>query len=106
MAEVGWEVIFLSAPIAGDALTLVPHPRIKAYAIRSRPSHVMSRVSYAFYAVAAARLALRFRPNIVYASDPLGAVPGLLAARLAGASLIYHEHDSPSPGMLHPVLAR
>jgi glycosyltransferase involved in cell wall biosynthesis len=106
MAEVGWEIIFLSAPIVGDALTLAPHPRIKIYAIRSRTSHVMNSISYAFYAVAAARLALRFRPDIVYASDPLGTVPGLLAARLAGAGLVYHEHDSPSHGMLHPVLAR
>src|SRR5262249_45219376 len=31
--------------------------------------------------------------------------PGLLAARLAGATLVYHEHDSPSPGVLHPVVA-
>jgi glycosyltransferase involved in cell wall biosynthesis len=106
LAESGWEVIFLSAPIADDALTLAPHPRIKTYAIRSRRSHVMNPVSYAFYTVAAARLALRFRPNIVYASDPLGALPGLLAARLAGAGLVYHEHDSPSAGRLHPVLAR
>ena len=66
----------------------------------------MSSVNYALYAAAAARLALRLRPNVVYASDPLGAGPGLLAARLAGAALVYHEHDSPSPGMLHPVLAR
>jgi glycosyltransferase involved in cell wall biosynthesis len=106
MAEVGWEVTFLSAPIASNALALAPHPRIKIYAIRTRTSHVMNSISYAFYAEAAARLALRLRPNIVYASDPLGAGPGLLAARLAGAGLVYHEHDSPSAGMLHPVLAR
>ena len=62
----------------------------------ARPSHVMSKVDYAVYAAAAARLALRLRPNVVYASDPLGAGPGLLAARLAGAALVYHEHDSPS----------
>ena len=66
----------------------------------------MSKVNYALYAAAAARLALRLRPDVVYASDPLGAGPGLLAARLAGAALVYHEHDSPSPGMLHPMLAR
>src|SRR5262249_48142381 len=53
-----------------------------------------------------ARLAVRLRPDIVYASDLLGAGPGLLAARLAGARLIYHEHDSPQPGMLHPILGR
>ena len=106
MAEAGWEVTFLSAPIDGDELALNPHPRIKIHAVRSRPSHVMGKVDYAVYAAAAARLALRLRPNVVYASDPLGAGPGLLAARLAGAALVYHEHDSPSAGALHPILAR
>ncbi len=102
MAEAGWEVTFLSAPIDGDELALNPHPRIKIHAVRTRPSHVMGKVDYAVYAAATARLALRLRPSVVYASDPLGAGPGLLAARLAGAALVYHEHDSPS--RLHPVL--
>ena len=31
---------------------------------------------------------------------------GFLAARLAGANLVYHEHDSPAPGALQPWLAR
>jgi glycosyltransferase involved in cell wall biosynthesis len=102
MAEGGWEVTFLSAPIDGDELALNPHPRIKIHAVRTRPSHVMGKVEYAVYAAAAVRLAVRLRPDVVYASDPLGAGPGLLAARLAGAALVYHEHDSPS--RLHPVL--
>ena len=106
MAEAGWEVTFLSAPIDGDELALNSHPRIKIHAIQSRPSHVMGKFSYALYATAAARLALRLRPNVVYASDSLGAGPGLLAAQLAGAVLIYHEHDSPVSGKLHPVVAR
>jgi glycosyltransferase involved in cell wall biosynthesis len=104
MAEAGWEVTFLSAPIDGNQLVLPSHPRIKIHAVRTRPSHVMSKVSYALYAAAAARLALRLRPDVVYASDALGAAPGLLAARLAGAALVYHEHDSPC--RLHPVLER
>jgi glycosyltransferase involved in cell wall biosynthesis len=106
MAEAGWDVTFLSAPIRGNELALDPHPRIKIHAVRARPSHVMSKSSYAMYAAAAARLALRFLPDVVYASDPLGAGPGLLAARLAGAALVYHEHDSPPPGALHHALAR
>ena len=106
MAEAGWEVTFLSAPIDGDELALNPHPRIKIHAVRTRPSHVMGKVDYTMYAAAAAQLALRLRPNVVYASDPLGAGPGFLAARLAGATLVYHEHDSPSAGALHPILAR
>jgi glycosyltransferase involved in cell wall biosynthesis len=106
MAEAGWEVTFLSAPIAGNTLSLAPHPRIKIHAVRTRPSHVMSNVGYALYATTAARLSLQLRPDVVYASDPLGAGPGLLAARLAGAALVYHEHDSPQPGMLRPILGR
>ena len=104
MAEAGWEVTFLSAPVDGNELALEPHAHIKIHAVRTRPSHVMSALSYTLYATAAARLALRLRPDVVYASDPLGAGPGLLAARLANAVLVYHEHDSPS--RLHPILAR
>ncbi len=106
MAEAGWEVTFLSAPIAGDTLALPSHQHVTLHAMGARPSHVMSKRDYAAYAAAAARLALRLRPDVVYASDPLGAGPGLLAARLAGARLVYHEHDSPQPGTLNPVVAR
>jgi glycosyltransferase involved in cell wall biosynthesis len=106
MAEAGWEVTFLSAPFEGNQLGLPRHPRIAVRAIPLRPSHVMAKPAYAGYAAAAARLALRLQPEIVYASDPLGAGPGLLAARLARARLVYHEHDSPAPASLHPALAR
>jgi glycosyltransferase involved in cell wall biosynthesis len=82
------------------------HPRVTVRAIRVRSSHAISKLTYALYVTAIARLAVQLRPDVVYASDPLGAGPGLLAARLARATLVYHEHDSPSPGMLHPVLAR
>ena len=105
MAEAGWEVTFLSAPVTGNRLDMPSHPRVTVRAVRDRPSHVISKLNYALYATAAARLALRLRPDVVYASDPLGAGPGLLAARLAGATLVYHEHDSPRPGALHPGTA-
>lgn len=106
MAEAGWDVTFLSAPIAGESLVLSAHPRIAVRAIPARPSHVMSKANYLRYTAAAAGLALRLRPDVVYASDPLGAGPGLLAARLARAQLVYHEHDSPAPNALRPWLAR
>ena len=106
MAEAGWDVTFLSAPIEGTRLELPRHPRIGVRAVPARPSHVMGKAAYARYAATAAVLALRLRPDAVYASDPLGAGPGLLAARLARARLVYHEHDSPPPGSLRPSLAR
>jgi glycosyltransferase involved in cell wall biosynthesis len=106
MADAGWEVTFLSAPFAGDRLAMPPHPRVKVHSFRARPSHVMSSVDYSLYAATVARLALRLQPDVVYASDPLGAGPGLLAARLARATLVYHEHDSSQPEKLRPILAR
>jgi glycosyltransferase involved in cell wall biosynthesis len=106
MAEAGWEATFLSAPIAGRLLELPRHPRIAQQALPARPSFVMDKAAYARYAAAAARLALRFQPDVVYASDPLGAGPGLLAAWLARARLVYHEHDSPAQGSLRFSLAR
>jgi glycosyltransferase involved in cell wall biosynthesis len=106
MAEAGWEVTFLSAPIADQRLALASHPNVKVQAIRTRPSHVMRRIDYALYTASSVGLALRLRPDVVYASDPLGAGPGLLAANLAGATLVYHEHDSPRPGALNPIVAR
>ncbi len=106
MAEAGWNVTFLSAPFDGCLLELSHHPRIARQAISARPSCVMGKMPYARYAAAAARLALQLRPEIVYASDPLGTGPGLLAARLARARLVYREHDSPAPGSLRPALAR
>lgn len=106
LAEAGWEVTFLSAPIDGNGLELPHHPRIALQAIPSRPSHVMGKAAYARYAASAVRLALRLRPDVVYASDPLGAGPGLVAARLARARLVYHEHDGPAAGSLRPSLGR
>jgi glycosyltransferase involved in cell wall biosynthesis len=106
MAEAGWEVTFLSAPIADQPLALASHPNVKVQAIRTRPSHVMRRIDYALYTASSVGLALRLRPHVVYASDPLGAGPGLLAANLAGAMFVYHEHDSPRPGALNPIVAR
>jgi glycosyltransferase involved in cell wall biosynthesis len=106
LAEAGWNVTFLSAPVVGMPLMLNPHPRIAVHAIPARPSHVMGKAAYARYIASAAAFAIRIRPHVVYASDPLGAAPGLLAARLSGAHLVYHEHDSPAPGVLQPWLAR
>jgi glycosyltransferase involved in cell wall biosynthesis len=45
--------------------------------------------------VAAAIWTARFRPNWIYASDPLSC-PIALVLRLLGWRVIYHEHDSPS----------
>lgn len=106
MAEAGWRVCVLSSPIAGSGLGFRGQPGIDLRLTSPRPSHAMTKRAYAVYAATAARLAVERRPEIIYASDPLGAGSGLLAARLSGALLVYHEHDTPAPGTLHRWLAR
>lgn len=107
MAEHGHRVRFLSTPIRGRALRIPPREGIEVHSLRERPSHVMDRSSYLRYAVGAMGEAARWRPHVVYASDPMGALPGLLAARLAQSRLVYHEHDSPeTERRLHPLVRR
>lgn len=100
MAEAGWGVRFLSAPRDGNKLILPRHERIEISAIRSRPSFVMRKIDYLAYLQESARLALIWKPDVVYASDPIAAMPGLIASRISRARMIYHEHDSPAPESL------
>jgi glycosyltransferase involved in cell wall biosynthesis len=105
LADRGWRATLLAAPIAGLTTRVPAHPGVTVRAIGMRPSHVLRPPDYLRYHLAAARLALRERPAVVYASDPLAASPALLAARLSGARIVYHEHDSPAPGGLRPFIA-
>ena len=105
MALAGWEVMILNAPIAGHNLRVPPHPRISMHDIAERSSHVLRPRNLLRYVASAARTATTFRPDVVYASDPFAAGPALIAAKLAGATLVYHEHDTPNPGSLNPRIA-
>lgn len=106
MAEAGWDVIVLASPFDGSRLRMPTHPSISVKQIPQRPSYVVRKSDFLRYMTSASALALSWKPDVVYASDPLGAAPGLMAARLAGARLVYHEHDSPnSQSDLNMVLA-
>jgi len=105
MVDAGWRVTFLAAPIAGKSLSVTQAPGITVIDVPTRPSHVMSKQAYFDYCRKAIALARQLKPNVVYASDATGALPGLLAAKFSGARLVYHEHDSPSAESdLHPVV--
>lgn len=106
MAAAGWQVLVLNAPIKGHDLAFPRDGRVALKHMRARPSHIMRKRDYARYLFAASRLAASFRPDVVYASDPLGALPGLVASRISRAGLVYHEHDSPNPGALDPKVMR
>ena len=105
MSAAGWQVLVLNAPIAGHDVPF-PDCGVVLKNMPARPSHILRKRHYARYLLTTARLAASFRPNIVYASDPLGALPGLVAAKISQAKLVYHEHDSPNPGALDSRIMR
>lgn len=105
-ADRGWDVTTLTAPVAGFDIVQPIDPRIRVRSIRARKSHRLRADDYGRYLLSSAVLALRKRPDVIYASDMASAGPGLLAQRLSGAKLVYHEHDNPSPGRAHSYLQR
>jgi len=105
-AEAGWKVTFLSLPIKGSSLIVAAHPQIEVLSMPARSTHVVSIINYLRYCARAAIVGLCRRPDVIYASDPLGAAPGLLASTIAFSSLVYHEHDSPNTGSMRFPFAR
>lgn len=106
MAASGWHVLVLNAPISGHAIAFPRDCGVVLKNMPARRSHIMRKRDYMRYLLAAARLAASFRPNVVYASDPPGALPGLVASRISRAKLVYHEHDCPNPGTLNRRIAQ
>lgn len=107
LAEAGYAPVYLSSPHAENRLTMPSIPGMALEEMPPRPSYIMGKLAYARYVARAILLARSLRPTAIYASDPLGALPGLLAARASGAVLIYHEHDSPTKaGDLNLVVRR
>jgi glycosyltransferase involved in cell wall biosynthesis len=104
LAERGWQVTVFTAPVAERPFAFPVHACINVKRFRERPSHAMSKTTYLQYCIEAAWLAFRLQPNVIYASDPLGAGPGLLAAKILGARLVYHEHDSPELSRLQRLV--
>ena len=94
-AEAGWSVTILASPSFDKTLSFPKHKNIDMVSIGVRPDYIVTKRSYADYCLKSILLSRRLRPAVVYASDPIGALPGLLAAWAGKSHLVYHEHDSP-----------
>ena len=101
------QVTVLSSPSRVVAVLVAPEKRnVRHVATPIRPSAAIRPVDFAIFWLFALYLALVLRPRTIYASDPLASGPALWAARLCGAEVIYHEHDTPRAGRLAPIVAR
>jgi glycosyltransferase involved in cell wall biosynthesis len=98
LAAQGWDVRFLGTGAYGaDALCFPEHPAILVQRLPTFSLRIVQRLAYASYLAWALAVCLTWRPRWIYASEPVVALPALLARRLVRCHVAYHEHDSPSP---------
>jgi glycosyltransferase involved in cell wall biosynthesis len=99
LAARNWEVLFLGITIPGeDDMHVEPHPRIAVRQLATGGSGWSRRLHYLTYTLWITAWALRWRPEWIYASDPIACPAVLLISLLPGLNLLYHEHDSPQRG--------
>lgn len=100
LADRGWSVTFLGCRAFGAAgrLSMRRHPRMRTYRLPYFASPGLRKIAYGLYCAWATLAAIALRPRWIYASDPLSALPALLASWACGRPIVYHEHDSPSDG--------
>jgi glycosyltransferase involved in cell wall biosynthesis len=96
LADAGFEILMLGLDNHGGSLQVKPHPRIRVALKPFQAEGWRQKLHYVRFALAAVAWTVRFKPDWIYASDPLSC-PIALLLRLSGARVIYHEHDSPSP---------
>jgi glycosyltransferase involved in cell wall biosynthesis len=98
LADEGWEVLFLGSDSEGSrCLRFPPHERITVRRLSSAPPGWRQKLHYVFFALWALAWVARWRPQWVYASDPMACPAALLLSCVPGVSVVYHEHDSPPP---------
>jgi glycosyltransferase involved in cell wall biosynthesis len=98
LAGQGWDVLALGIRDPKHPLSFPAHPHIRVKALRRTRGRLAVRAQYAAYVAWVALTAWWWKPACVYASDVTSAWPALVAARWAGARLVYHEHDAPLAG--------
>jgi glycosyltransferase involved in cell wall biosynthesis len=95
LADAGFDVRLLGIDVLADRLAFTAHPRIDVRLRRRSAPGARQKLHYAAFVLWAISVALRWRPDWVYASDPLSCPTAAALSLLVGGRLIYHEHDSP-----------
>jgi glycosyltransferase involved in cell wall biosynthesis len=96
LADGDWQVLFLGTGAFGaDRLRFPPHPRIAVRQMPFCPAGPWQKLHYLGFILWLLTTALRWRPDWVYASDPLSCPAAVLLSYLIGVQILYHEHDSP-----------
>jgi glycosyltransferase involved in cell wall biosynthesis len=101
LARKGWEVEFCGLSGSGEVtLEFAPHPRVLVRRMSYREPGLVQKLHYVFFTLWCLWRLLRWRPHWLYASDALATPAAELIRSLTRCRILYHEHDSPTPGMM------
>jgi glycosyltransferase involved in cell wall biosynthesis len=104
LADAGWQVLFLGAGAFGaDSLRFASHPNITVKRLRFCPPGLRQKAHYAVYCLWVLGWTMVWRPDWIYASDPLAGPIALALSFVPGLRVLYHEHDSPAPAPTTPA---
>lgn len=96
LADDGWQVLFLGTGALGaNALRFPPHPNVRVRCLNFCLPGWRQKLHYFYFCVWVLGWTLRWRPNWIYASDPLVCPSALALCCLPWLRVLYHEHDSP-----------
>jgi glycosyltransferase involved in cell wall biosynthesis len=96
LAGAGWQVMFLGTGAFGsNPLRFPPHPNVSVKRLRFCPAGVRQKVHYAVYCLWVIGWVMLWRPDWIYASDPLACPVALVLSFVPRLRVLYHEHDSP-----------
>lgn len=96
LCRAGWDVLFMA--LGAGTLRFPPLEGRRVLEMSYCPPGWHQKLHYLRFCLWVAVTALRWRPNWIYASDPLACLAVLPLSYLPRLAVLYHEHDSPGPG--------
>jgi glycosyltransferase involved in cell wall biosynthesis len=97
LAGRGWHVVLLgTGTLSNLDFQFSFHPRVRVKRIGFVRGGWRQKLHYVFFLFRTLYWTWRWRPDWVYASDPLVCPAVSLIQKLTGARIVYHEHDSPN----------
>lgn len=99
LANAGCEVLFLGTGAIGTTgMTWAAYPHITVRQIPFCKGGWRQKLHYLRYTLWVLWVAITWRPQWVYASDPMSSPAAWIVSWLPGVRVVYHEHDSPEGG--------
>lgn len=103
LARRGWRVELRGLLRGAHVFELANHPLVQVKTIPKAPPGWPLVKQYARYTAWLRDEARSLRPDWVWASDSLAALPGLVASAVASSPLVYQEHDAPAGSPARPL---